>query len=400
MYLSNRATKGFNTVQAVCLAEMDGLNTPNRYGHRPLIDNDPTRLNEPYWEHVDWCVEQAANKGLYVAMLPTWGDKVTTTEWGIGPVIFNPENAFAYGKIVASRYRDVDSIIWVNGGDRNPGAQVEVWNALAAGLIEGDGGKSRLMTFHPQGGESSSKDYHKSEWLDFNMMQSGHNNPTTRPDRMVDRDWQLEPAKPVLDGEPRYENHPSFQDGSHPYFDEHDVRRAAYLSAFAGGCGITYGCHAMWQFYADGLRPVNNPLGYWTESLDLPGASQVCLLKALMLSLPFAELMPDQSILKSPAGACRALRTSDSSHLVIYLTEGLLGSIQLNLIGLPSTRQLTWFNPRTGDRSAQGLIEPTPNFLIEKPGGPRRGTDMVLLIEPLTEAVLKPLNRREKRGKV
>ena len=43
LYLANRASKGFTVIQAVALAEQDGLNTPNPYGHRPLIENDPAR---------------------------------------------------------------------------------------------------------------------------------------------------------------------------------------------------------------------------------------------------------------------------------------------------------------------------------------------------------------------
>ena len=42
MYLDNRQQKGFNVVQAVVLAELDGLHTPNRYGECPLKDDDPT----------------------------------------------------------------------------------------------------------------------------------------------------------------------------------------------------------------------------------------------------------------------------------------------------------------------------------------------------------------------
>jgi hypothetical protein len=40
-YLENRRQKGFTVIQAVALAELDGLNTPNPYGERPLFDNDP-----------------------------------------------------------------------------------------------------------------------------------------------------------------------------------------------------------------------------------------------------------------------------------------------------------------------------------------------------------------------
>lgn len=75
LYLEDRARKGFNVVQAVALAELDGLNTPNPYGHKPLINNDPTRPNEKYFEHVDYIVNKANSLGIYVGLLPTWGDK-------------------------------------------------------------------------------------------------------------------------------------------------------------------------------------------------------------------------------------------------------------------------------------------------------------------------------------
>ena len=41
-YLENRRKKGFNVIQAVALAEFDGLHTPNAYGAFALRDDDPT----------------------------------------------------------------------------------------------------------------------------------------------------------------------------------------------------------------------------------------------------------------------------------------------------------------------------------------------------------------------
>ena len=48
-YLENRRAKGFTVIQAVALAELDGLNTPNAEGNKPLIDNDPLKPNEAYF---------------------------------------------------------------------------------------------------------------------------------------------------------------------------------------------------------------------------------------------------------------------------------------------------------------------------------------------------------------
>lgn len=85
-YLENRREKGFNVIQAVILAELDGLNTPDRNGNRPLVNNDPAQPDEAYFNWVDRIINKAAAKGLYMGLLPTWGDKVDK-QWGIGPVI-------------------------------------------------------------------------------------------------------------------------------------------------------------------------------------------------------------------------------------------------------------------------------------------------------------------------
>ena len=58
-YLANRAQKSFNVIQAVALAEFDGLRTPNRYGVTPLFDADPARPNEEYFAHIDEVVRMA-----------------------------------------------------------------------------------------------------------------------------------------------------------------------------------------------------------------------------------------------------------------------------------------------------------------------------------------------------
>ena len=59
-YLADRARKGFTVIQAVVLAEFGGLTEPNPYGQLPLVDNDPARPREEYFQHVDWIVQKAA----------------------------------------------------------------------------------------------------------------------------------------------------------------------------------------------------------------------------------------------------------------------------------------------------------------------------------------------------
>ena len=60
-YLQNRVDKKYTVIQAVALAELDGLNTPNAYGAKPLLNNNPSTpdtTDDParydYWDHVDY----------------------------------------------------------------------------------------------------------------------------------------------------------------------------------------------------------------------------------------------------------------------------------------------------------------------------------------------------------
>ncbi|WP_430905392.1 DUF4038 domain-containing protein, partial [Maribacter flavus] len=59
LYLSKRAEQELNVIQAVALAELDGLNEPNPYGEKPLNNNDPTSPNEAYFHHVDRIIQMA-----------------------------------------------------------------------------------------------------------------------------------------------------------------------------------------------------------------------------------------------------------------------------------------------------------------------------------------------------
>lgn len=87
----------------------------NPYGNVPLDENDPAKPNEAYFTHVDYIVDKAAQYGIVIAFLPTWGDKLIKAGWGQGPEIFNINNARAYGRYVGNRYKNRENIVWVLG---------------------------------------------------------------------------------------------------------------------------------------------------------------------------------------------------------------------------------------------------------------------------------------------
>jgi hypothetical protein len=385
-YLENRKRKGFNVIQAVVLAEFDGLTVPNTNGDIPLIDNDPLKPNEAYFRHIDKIIAMAGSMGMFIALLPTWGDKVELLFHGKGPIIFNPDNAARYGEWIGRRYAETPNLIWVNGGDRSGGGlNNAVWEALGRAIKSMD--SNHLMTFHPLGGgdgHSSSEWFHHSDWLDFNLAQSGHERKDLPNDRIVAFDYQRIPTKPCLDGEPRYEDHAvNWKPEQFGWFDDYDARQAAYWAVFSGAFGHTYGCHPVWQMYEEGRQPISFARRYWREALDLPGADHMGLLKSLILSRPFLTRIPDQTMIVSDPNAdsvpIRATRDSQGRYAFVYFPVG--GKTALDLRQLLGERlQAWWLDPRTGARISRALIVNGGSCEMAAPTE-GHGQDWVLVVE-------------------
>lgn len=380
-YLENRREKGFTVIQAVVLPELDGLHVPNTEGELPLFNNDPTQPNEAYFQHIDWVIAKAEEKGLFIGLLPTWGDKVDK-QWGLGPEIFNPQNALHYGQFIGERYKDQQNIIWINGGDRvGRPEKNDIWEALAQGIKSKD--SRHLMTYHPNGAHSSSQWFHEADWLDFNMVQTSHHERSYAAYILrIKPDYNKLPTKPVLDGEPRYEHFPvNWNPELFGYFDDADVRQAAYWSIFTGAFGHTYGCHEIWQMYAPGKEPIRYARHYWYEDLDLPGAWDMIHLRKLMESRPFTERIPYNQIIKNeymPETEYR-VATRGKDYVMVYHPAGKTATLDLTLCGWPITNAW-WFNCQTGAVTSIGKIsaDQVKDF---KPETRFRGNDWVLILD-------------------
>ena len=394
LYLEDRARKGFTVIQAVALAEQDGLNTPNAYGHRPLLENDPTRLDvkegpaNDYWDHVDFIVDRAASLGLRIGFLPTWGDKWQTSRGGKGPVVFNAENARAYGEWIGKRYAE-KPVVWILGGDRNIESDGDraITEAMARGLRTGDGGR-HLITFHPRGPGRSSDYFHTADWLDLNMTQSSHAARDHDNGLFIAHDYALQPPKPTLDGEPRYERIPVgfYLSGAskHLTFDDYDCRQAAYWALLAGACGHTYGNNNIWQMWAPGRAAVIDANIPWSEALEHPGAVQMGIVRRLFESRPFAELQPDDSMIvdgpHTGGAKVRAARASDGSFAFVYSPRGEPFAVRMDAIKSKTGVTSWWFDPRYGTASAiyTGDAVAMQTFTPPSSG---RGQDWVLVLD-------------------
>jgi len=392
LYLESRNQKGFTVVQAVALAELDGLDVPNACGERPLNKNDPLQPNEAYFHHLDAVIKLAAQKEIVVALLPTWGDKLELLGHGKGPIVFNPDNSFAYGQWIGRRYRDTWNLVWISGGDRQGGgANRPIWEALARGIKSAD--PNHLMTFHPPGGgdgRSSSQWFHEADWLDFNLAQSGHERKHLPNHEIVTHDYHLDPTKPCLDGEPRYEDHAvNWKPLELGWFDDYDARQAAYWALFAGAFGHTYGCHPIWQFLEITRAPVGWARRCWREALDLPGASQMRHARALIESRPILSRVPDQSLLvEAKTGAEHRRACRGDGYALVYLPQG--GTVELNLASLSAEQiRAWWFDPRTGLTNDAGTFCHSDRMRFTAPWqGPC--ADWVLVLDDVTAGFAPP----------
>lgn len=381
-YLTDRAARGFNVIQTVVLAELDGLNTPNAYGDKPLHNNNPEMLNEPYFEVVDYVIERAAQLGLYVGLLPTWGDKFNM-KWGVGPEIFTPINAAKYGELLAKRYLKNNNIIWVLGGDRVPenADHFAIIRAMAAGIREVD--NRHLMTYHPMGAHKASEFFGDDAWFDVDMFQSGHSR-LAKEYNFVLEGRRSKVVRPVINGESRYENIMDrfWEEEHHGWLDDADARVSAYWTMLAGAAGYTYGCNDVWQMYDYTREPNLNARTGWRMALELPGASQLKFMKGLFTAIPWTSLELNQSLIlnDNPEDESYILSaaTQDKALIIAYTPAGKPITVDLTAMSVQKANAW-WFNPRSGELLTIGNFE-TKTQMEFDPWAKGRGSDFLLII--------------------
>lgn len=393
-YLTDRAAKGFNVIQVMVL---HSLNTKNAYGDSALINmdvatplitegntfEDPVQYD--YWDHVDYVIDKAADKGIYIGLVPVWGSNVRA-----GHV--SSRQAEKYAEFLAKRYYNHSNIVWLNGGDVRGSDSIQVWQTIGNTLKKFAPG--HLVTFHPFGRTQSSTWFHDEPWLDFNMFQSGHrryDQDTARNEtrygednwRYLQTDYEKKPVKPTLDGEPSYEGIPQgLHDTLQPRWNDDDLRRYAYWSVFSGACGFTYGNNSVMQFY----KPNGKPGAYgarqsWEKAINSPGAWQMGHLKNLMLKYHFSDLVPDYSLVINQGERYdyqAALRSEKC--LMVYSYNGR--SISLNQEKLSGVEfRLSWFCPRDGSLIDGRTLRKAEIAEFDPPGDPENGNDWILILE-------------------
>jgi hypothetical protein len=374
-YLEARRRQGFNSI-IVNLIEHKFRGPVNRYGEGPFsTPADFSTPNEKYFEHADWVIRKAQEKGIQIFLAPIYLGYIGTDEGWIEELVKNgPGKARNWGRYVGKRYRDFDNIVWIIGGDRNPDAAREDVDAVAEGIKEADGRHLITAHCHP---ENSAIDQYKNEgWLDINSTYTYN-----IVHDMLLRDYNRQPVMPFFLIESTYE-------GEHNA-SKVQVRRQAYWAILSGGTGQFMGNRPMWLFDPG-----------WEAALDSVGALDMRRLGELFHSRSWNNLVPDQKheVVVDGLGEFRGLdylsaaRTEDGGTVIAYLPTTRTFTVDM---GKVSGKQAAawWFDPRTGKSTAIGHF-PTSGKKAFRP--PADG-DWVLVLDDASRKLSAPGTDREKQ---
>ncbi len=433
MYLDRRRRQRFNVIAMVAFSGEEGGHANPYAAHpfelrgrrydpsRPLTTpgSDPGKPGEyDYWDHLEFILRAAAARGMYVILLPCWGNCVAGNYADGAPsseIIFDAPAAYRYGRWLAARFQRCGNLIWMLGGDRSAVYGERdyrpVFRAMAEGLADGAAGagerdgkadyRSTLMSYHPRKWEPNSSEwFHLDPWLDFNSIQDQPRDQV----RAIQHDYRLSPAKPTWLFEGGYEHR------ANRYTDWH-IRYQSYQTVFAGGFGVTYGNMNIYAFSGDTGSP-DEPQALaarrkWEHSLDDPGARQMQHLLKLMTWLTdaqFLDRIPDQDLIDGDAGGMQdgeglrsncilATRGRRGDYAMVYTANGRNIRLKMDRLAGPFMDAF-WFDPRTGEwrsgerrfaaatpfqtRIPSGAGAPPREF--DPPGQPRDGNDWVLAL--------------------
>lgn len=373
VYLEDRRARGFNTILIKLIEHKFGDAAPaNWYGDAPFLDpGDFSKPNDAYFTHADWVLDQARQMGFSVLLIPAYlgyrgGDEGWYQELKASKVSVLRQ----YGRFLGERYRHMDNIIWMHGGDFNPPHERTV-TLIAEALHEVI--PDRLATAHCARETGAAEFWGNEPWLNLNNAYTGG---------------------PVFEASLRQ----YFRPGPVPYFflegiyeNERDaatilMRIQAYHALLSGAAGQVFGNNPIWRFDGPGLFPAP---GTWKEALDGPGSRGMAVLWTIFSRLAWWQLVPDihrellvDGLLDGHERAVAAV-AADGTFALAYLPSRREVTFDFSRL---SGRNVTaeWIDPTDGNR-IEAAETPLDTHSIQRLAPPAANAagdhDWVLLVE-------------------
>jgi len=171
-YLEDRRNRGFNTIIVEIIENKFG-GPYNRDGQYPFLSfGDFSQPNELYFQHADWVINKATEKGFLVILTPAYlGYNCGAEGWCAEMKAASLADLRGYGNFLGNRYKGYKNIIWMHGGDVAAGdfGVLDRVNAIADGIREVDPGK--FFSAHCSRQKSAIECYNQT-WLEINNTYS------------------------------------------------------------------------------------------------------------------------------------------------------------------------------------------------------------------------------------
>ncbi|MDX2185413.1 MAG: DUF4038 domain-containing protein [Opitutaceae bacterium] len=387
-YLSRRSKQGMNLVLLHAVSK-EVTSASNRQGEFPFHNHDDILTpNEKYWEYLDAVLEMAERKGYLVGLAPLW------LRWGNGDKHgwreqLSAANAQPYAEFLARRYSSRQNILWILGGDSDPGNRFHELNTMAEELARRV--PHHLLTLHPNSQQNSSKWFGDSDWLEVDCVYTYE-----EPQRQASQQWrayaQAGRHRPMILIEGGYEKESNDLRGGSP----HRMRRQYYGSVLNGTLmGHAYGHRDIYPFKRD----------QWRRAIEDDGSRQMQHAATLFRSVAWWTLEPDvldstylwymqelregRFILSGRATVgsneyASAAVANDGRLAVVYLPTSRAITVDLDRLEVQGALTARWFDPTSGATRAVTDLVPDARSLrvLVPPGRNADGdSDWVLVLE-------------------
>ncbi len=325
-YLDDRRQKGFTAIQAQIINHFPG-EAVTRTGERAFDNQDLAKPRDAYFDHVEWVLTKAAERGLLMVLSTAWfGYK--QSGWY---KYLTTDNAEPYARYLTRRFKRFNNIVWIHAGDCKPGPKVDAVKIMA-NILKREA-PHQLQTVHNGFSGSSVDDFGTDDWLAINMTVAVDPIETYSSTLAAYNREHPHPL-PVVLGEPPYENERT---------DEYGLRSRAYWTLLSGGAGFAYGVIPVWNFDKG-----------WQQALQAEGSNHMRHLKSLLNARRWYDLIPDQANESVVAGRgqygstafAAAAQLADGSLLLTYLPEG--ATVTVNLARMGGRVAAQWYDPTNG----------------------------------------------------
>jgi Protein of unknown function (DUF4038)/Domain of unknown function (DUF5060) len=359
---ADRVQKGFSIVQIVAGLYPDMPPFDERGANEAGFpwERDFSRINPAYFDMADVRIQHLADNGMAACIVGFWGYFIP---------FMGVDKAKKHWRNIVARW-GAYPVVWCLAGEgimpfylsKTPQKDAEMQKQGLTGLaryVRATDPHHHPITIHPP--RTSRQCVDDPSLLDFDMLQTGHNDRESVPStiQIVNQSLTATPKMPVLIGEVCYE-------GIMGASQQQIERFMFWSSLLSGTAGHTYGANGIWQVNQRnkpyGLSPHGHSWGGppWEVAAQLPGSRQLGLAKKLLTRYSWWKLEASPDLI-DPRWSSEnywmpfaGLITGEA--VLAYTPPAYQGATFRNLP--QATYRAYFFNPASGKETEIGKITP------------------------------------------